>query len=337
MPHVALVCENCGTEYWTMRASDGCKTHVRSLCKQDAWCYACSYRRSMELTNDFVRLVARLSEQARQKVRFWRWELTVPHKDIQKRMTLDDGYEFAKDAQRYVEFYLRDRFGIPLGVQMASAVVFQFVHTHDPYGTRCEDDRRHLHYHGLTLGWGVRREDWSPVRLAESMFVANDPGFTLFRAGWRSVMEARWGPTAAKDVDGKIRYESGVDQLFHRVRYMLRGAVEDFIKCAWQLRGGYSKEFVRQALLWKNGRPRVRYYGFLSPRNLSQQNPFMQKLNLVIPRKVVRLKESRRFYCNHGCEYKIQFHEPMKTLAEVDAEGGSVLVTRRFVVLRENG
>jgi len=335
VPHLAQEVEDCGKHYWTLRAEDGCQTHVKRMCRKDAWCYADSYRRTMELTNDFVRLVAKLSGQVRQKVRFWRIELTIP-RDIQSRMTLEDGYEFGKQAQEYIESYLRERFGIPKGVQMGSSFVFQFVHSSDPFGSRAGQDRRHLHYHAMFLGWGVSKKDLSAVTFPQ-MFVSNDPKFKLLRAGWRSILEARWGKTSANDIDAYIRYESGVEELFHRTRYMFRGAVEDFVKYSKDSQWGYSRDWVKQALMWKQGRPRVRYFGFLSPRNLSPKNLFMQKVSLEIPKKSIRVKEAKRAFCDHGYEFAVQFHEGLKTLDEIIEEGGMVLVRHRRRVVFDGG
>jgi len=334
-------CEECGTKFWKADCGKGCHPYVRHMCRKDNICPADSFRRSSELAGDFVRVTQELCGAAGVRMRFWRWEVTMP-RDTQKGMTLDDGYEFTKEAKRYVEGYLRERFGIPEEVQLGSAVVFQMLHSSDPFGMKKNHrgaDRRHFHYHGVTLGWGVGKSEATVYRGPNSLYVEDSAvvygekrKFVRFRAGWRAVVEGHFGSSSAKDVDGFIRYESGTAELYHRFRYMMRGGVEDFAK--WARRYGYpqdyDKEWVREALTWKKGRPRVMYYGFLSPKNLSQSNRFMRKIALAIPVKARRLREARKLYCDkHGEELHTDFAAGLKHISEVMAEGGMIVVRLR--------
>jgi len=334
-------CEACGTRLWTAKCRRGCVTHVRQMCRRDNLCPADSFRRSSELAADFVRVVQELCNAAGVRLRFWRWEVTIP-RDTQAGLTLEDGYEFTKEASRYVEGYLRESFGIPEQVQLGSAVVFQMLHSSDPFGMKKNHrgaDRRHFHYHGVTLGWGVWKSEATVYRGPNSLFVQDSAivdsekrKFVRFRAGWRAVVEGHFGRSSAKDVDGFIRYESGTAELYHRFRYMMRGGVEDFAK--WTRRYGYpqdyDKEWVREALSWKKGRPRVLYYGFLSPKNLSEKNRFMKKIALAVPAKALRLREARKLYCDkHGEELHIDFAAGLKHISEVMAEGGTIVVRLR--------
>jgi len=330
--------------FWTAKCDKGCVTHVRRMCRKDNLCAADSFRRSSELAADFARVAADLSSAAGVKMRFFRWETTMP-RDILKGMTLDEGYEFTKPVKCFVEGYLRGRFNIPDDVQLGSAVVFQMLHSSDPFGMKKNHsgvDRRHFHYHGVTLAWGVWKSDSSVYRLPKNLFVEDSEvvdgekrRFVKLRAGWRALVEARFGKSSAKDVDCFIRYESGTSELFHRLRYMMRGSVEDFAK--WTRQYGYpqdySEEWVREALTWKKGRPRVIYYGFLSPKNLSAGNKFMRKISLVVPIKARRLREARKLYCDeHGEELRIDFAAGLKHISEVMAEGGTIVVRLRRAV-----
>jgi hypothetical protein len=334
-------CEECGTRFWKAKCPKGCQPYVRHMCRKDNICAADSFRRSSELAGDFVRVAQTLSFSSGVKLRFYRWEFTMP-RDIQKGMTLDEGYEFTKEVKSYAERYLRNALNIPDEVQLGSAVVFQMLHSSDPFGMMKNHngvDRRHFHYHGVTLAWGVWKGEASVYRFPKNLFIDDSEvvdgekrRFVKLRAGWRAVLEGRFGKSNAKDVDCYIRYESGPSELYHRFRYMMRGNVEDFAK--WTLRYGYpqdyDKEWVREALTWKKGSPRVLYYGFLSPKNLSQSNKFMRKIALVIPVKAQRLREARKLYCDkHGEELHIDFAAGLKHISDVMAGGGTIVVRLR--------
>jgi hypothetical protein len=342
-PLQAAKCEECGTKFWTMNCDhvgEKCKTHAANMCRNDNLCVADSYRRSSELSGDFVRNSQQLSFAAGVKLRFFRWETTMM-RDIQERMTLDQAYAFTKEVKNFMEGYLRRIWKIPDGVQLGSAVVFQMLHSSDPFGMAKHHsgaDRRHFHYHGVTFAWGVWKDELSIYRFPKNLFIDDSEiidgekkRFVKLRFGWRSFVESRLGKSSAKDVDCYIRYESGSSELYHRFRYMMRGNVEDFAK--WTRFHGYpvdyDKEWVRQALSWKKGRPRVLYYGFLASKNLSPKNAFMRKVGLAIPGKALRLREARRVYCDkHGEEYRIDFAVGLKDIGRVIAEGGMLLARR---------
>lgn len=321
-------------------AGPKCNTHVANMCRNDNLCVADSYRRSSELAADFVRTSQQLSSAAHVKLRFFRWETTMM-RDVQQRVTLDQGYELTKDVKSFMEGYLRTIWKIPDEVQLGSAVVFQMLHSSDPFGMAKRHsgaDRRHIHYHGVTFAWGVWKDEASVYHFPKNLFIddaevidGEKKRFVKLRAGWRSFVESRFGKSSAKDVDCYIRYESGPAELYHRFRYMMRGNVEDFAK--WTRLNGYpedyDKEWVRQALTWKKGRPRVLYYGFLASKNLSPKNAFMQKVGLAIPGKSHRLRDARKVYCDkHGEEFRIDFEAGLKDISQVISEGGSLLVRR---------
>jgi hypothetical protein len=333
------ICLLCGKTFWTVRASDGCESHVRSLCKKDNLCKACSFGRSSGLADDFVRLMRKIADGSRTKLTFWRWEGTVPH-DIQNNLTLDEGYAFAKEVKEFFEDYLRKAKNIDKTVKLGSIVVYQFCHTSDPFGigTFQTRDKAHYHYHGVTFGWGVSSEDSHVVRFG-NLFIDSDPRFMGLRSAWKALLAEHVGKTKANDVDCKVRYEEGTDQLYHRVRYMFRGEVEDMADYCRRngYPEGYDREWVREALLFKDGRPRVRYFGFISPRNLAPSHPYMKRIGLELERKSVRLKEARKSYCDHGFEYEIQWHESRKTLEELKESGGTIIVRERRPVKDDFG
>ncbi len=334
----------CGRMFWTAKClgQEQHTTHVKNMCRKDSLCSADSYRRTMELTEDLVRVVREICLAARAKERFWRWEVTVPP-DMRRRMTLADLDEVAVMARKYVEGYLKSFLRIERheSVRMGTLVVPSFIHSSDPFGMRKEHaaDRRHFHVHGVTFGFGVNVADDSIVRF-DRMFIDDDKNFVRFRAGWRELLEARFGKSDAVDMDLFVRYESGEDELRHRVRYMFRGNVEDFERFVrrYGYPEGYDVEHVRSALLEKNRRPRVRYYGWLSSRSLAKDSPFMKRLHVELPKKLIRIKQARKMYCDKcGCEMEIDYYGGLKTQAEIEAEGGTISVRLRRPLVFDGG
>lgn len=313
----------CGKQSMKLECVGDERTQAyKPLCCRSALCPWCSATDAMRLVDYLKYRVHEICSQLHRKIRFYRYEFTVPF-DLQSKV----GFEGLFDLDKLAKETLTEYLGKPKGIQLGIAQVPQWWHSSDPFGSG-RFGGFFAHIHGVCFDFAYDDKQGRIVSFGK-LFVSDDKGFVRLRALWRKKVEARYGASSARDVDCYVRYEEGGDELSHRLRYMFRSPVNDFFGYVKSngVPSGYNAEWVKCALRGRGHAQRVHYYGWMAPVSMSPKSRFMRFLGLELLDRKSYDKERRKVLCPVcGCLMERIPYAPLEETDDLIARG------ERFVV-----
>lgn len=242
--------------------------------------------------------------------------------------------------------YVHRVFDLPKSVELGIILTPQSWSSEDPLGKGPVP-----HVHGTMFSLAFDSVTGEPVDVpvkSWGSYGTVDRGFKLLRSTWREALKV-YGDVPP-EVNVHIRYEEGSEKLTKRLQYMFRSPAMDVYKyVSFGVPESYDRKWVRQMLAPLGRKQRMRYYGWLAPRNCSAKAPLMRRLGLTLKKRTEYSRISREMLCpakdSHGqicgCQMVRAENMPRLPVEEVFAAGHKLLgydyMLPEFVKFDEGG
>jgi len=312
---------------------------------RDPDCSPCSLARAMNQAKYDVYKIESVYRRLNRAVRFVEFDYTVP--EDMRSVVYRRGMEaFEKLVVHCFDEYVREMFDVPDSVQLCIIITPQYWSSDEPLTKGPLP-----HVHGVLFSLGFDKKTGEPFDVPVMEFGRfakhpRDPNFEVLRGSWRSALKTYGEPPSKVNV--WVNYGAGTRTLYKRLQYFFRSPTSDVYK--WiEIHGVpesvdecWLRELLAPERVDDNGKLRrsqkMRYYGWLAPRNCSPNAPLMQRYGITLKSRTDYRCEESVINCPCldrkgrvcGCIMERSHNLPRKPVVDVLEEGLPFMVAESW-------
>jgi len=340
--------ERCGTEYRYWRCKNdqqhGLVTRIR--CK-NARCYSCATAKKHEQVADRMEILDRLYAELHEGVAASMLTFTMPA-DMWAKISPNEICELERGVVRIVEAYFGGERCISVEGQkrlprylIGGDVVGQWFHSfnHERKGNVWRGADLHVHVVVYSMMYDRLAETYGLEGVSKGAFVKRtlslsraEVNLMCYQLGqrWKAFVESLgYGTSSQTRWVVNYRYYPKRNDVVHVLDYIYRSEIQDaYREVVYNDRPPRTEAelswFDTMINVRRPGQHRHSGFGFMANVNL---NRYAKRIGLQFKRKVDRLKERRRIFCDRcGGEMETSWSNKVLTLEEVVTRGIPILV-----------